>query len=376
MRRASVLTLVLATTFASVAWTPGRTVEPSDRAPLRCPGLGSTVVFADARMYCATAATALGTQETAASALRRLRSRYPRLPALLCRVPPTDPVSVEIPRVSGRGAEGIGIGVEGTEADEDDCDIVAGAGAGGEHVTLYFPRFSTFLNQPGVDGFDPSLPVGILTSLPTVGGQLRAAPSSWRQPRLSTSGLTLISQATLQVSSNSDNSNTDGAAFAAASFKFYKLTAGESDPNYDYRIMYDTGSGHGGNLTHYLDDVVQRNRLTKPNMTFTAWEPLDTYTTTDPSRQITLTITTEAPGSSASVSHTFTFLKDKYGPRYFDRYTRFDYGWDGRIGCCDYTGFAGGSEFKYPQGGSYGKRWQLQICWNWASGGNHTCKWA
>ncbi|HXF73969.1 MAG TPA: hypothetical protein VNO79_15335 [Actinomycetota bacterium] len=57
------------------------------------------------------------------------------------------------------------------------------------------------------------------------------------------------------------------------SFKLYKLTAGESDPNYDYRIRYDTGSGHGGNLAHYLDDVVQRNRLAKPNMTFTAGSP-------------------------------------------------------------------------------------------------------
>jgi hypothetical protein len=125
-----------------------------------CPPTRSWQVVGDARALCATAATAIGTQATAANAVRALPSR------LRCRVPPADPGMGEVARGDDGSVTGAGVGLSVTQRDETNCDTLVSAGASGEHLTLYFPRGSLRLNFPSDETYDPSLPTGILTTGP------------------------------------------------------------------------------------------------------------------------------------------------------------------------------------------------------------------
>ncbi|HXF36016.1 MAG TPA: hypothetical protein VNO17_02410 [Actinomycetota bacterium] len=274
-------------------------------------------------------------------------------------MPPRDPGSGEVARDDAGAISGAGAGITVTDRDEANCDTLVSADASGGHVTLYFPRGSLVLNFPSDPGYDPALPIGILTTgpgleLPALGAVARPTPREGRDagpsPLLSTTGLTLLATHVLEVASNSTNQNTNDHAYAAASFKFYKPSQRDSDPTYDYRELYGTGSAKGGNFFHQLKEARLRNRLVSPpsGQAFVEWKPTET-TQPSGSQSITVTLTSVAPGVQASVSHTFTIRPQSYGPLYIDPNTRFDFGWthQGGMGCCDYVGLGGGSEFRY-----------------------------
>lgn len=187
-------------------------------------------------------------------------------------------------------------------------------------------------------------------------------------PYLSTSGLTLLATHVLEVASNDSNSNTSDHAYAAAAFKFYKPSVKDADRTYDYRELYGTGSAKGGNFFHQLTEARLRNRLVSPptGQAFVEWAPRGTRELDSGSQTITVTLTSVAPGVEASVGHTFTIRPQKYGPLYIDPSVRFDYGWTNAsgLGCCDYVGLGGGSEFRYKPANGYAKRVQVRICWS------------
>lgn len=233
-------------------------------APEVCPPTASDLIVGDARGLCATAATAIGTQATAAGAVRALPSR------LRCRVPPGDPGSGEVARGDDGRVTGAGASILLTERDERNCDTLVSAGASGSHQTLYFPRGSLRLNFPSDATYDPTLPIGILTTGPGVELMTLRSGSHLLQrgrdlvPYLSTSGLTLLATHVLEVASNDTNSNESDDAYAAVAFRFYKPSARDSDRTYDYRELYGTGSAHGGNLLRRLTEARLRNRLVSP----------------------------------------------------------------------------------------------------------------
>ncbi|GBC86770.1 hypothetical protein HRbin12_00769 [bacterium HR12] len=131
-------------------------------APEVCPPTASDLVVGDARALCATVATAIGTQATAARAVRALPLR------LRCRVPPTDPGDGEVARAEDGRVIGVGASISATERDETNCDTLVSAGSSGGHLTLYFPRGSLILNFPSDATYDPTMPIGILTTTPVL----------------------------------------------------------------------------------------------------------------------------------------------------------------------------------------------------------------
>ncbi len=347
-----------------------------------CPSTRSGEVVGDPqRALCATMATAIGTQETARDVLVTLPAR------LRCRVPPADPGGGEVAHDVAGAITGAGASIRLTNRDEANCDTLVSADARGGHTTLYFPRGSLILNFPSDGAFDPNLPIGILTTGPGLDlvalttpphrPEIRRERDGGPSPLLSQTGLTLLATHVLEVASNSTNSNTNDHAYAAASFKFYKPSQRDSDPNYDYRELYGTGSAKGGNFFHQLTEARLRNRLVSPpkGQAFVEWRPNGTKELSSGSQDITITLTSVAPGVEASVSHSFTIRPQKYGVLYIDPATRFDFGWTNQfgMGCCDYVGLGGGSEFRYKPANGYAKRVQVRICWS--DDLQTTCKW-
>ncbi len=155
----AILSLLAALTVGADGQAAAGTSAPGTHTT--CPSTTSTEVVGDVgRALCATAATAIGTQETARGAVAALPAR------LRCRVPPVDPGSGEVARDDAGAITGAGAGITVTDRDEANCDTLVSADASGGHVTLYFPRGSLVLNFPSDPGYDPTLPIGILTTGP------------------------------------------------------------------------------------------------------------------------------------------------------------------------------------------------------------------
>lgn len=154
-----ILSVVASLTSGADDAGPARAAT-SESAPT-CPSTRSREIVGDPqRALCATMATAIGTQQTAGAVLATLPAR------LRCRIPPADPGGGEVARDDAGAVTGVGAGITLTDRDEANCDTLVSADATGGHVTLYFPRGSLVLNFPSDGGFDPSLPIGILTTGP------------------------------------------------------------------------------------------------------------------------------------------------------------------------------------------------------------------
>jgi hypothetical protein len=266
-------------------------------------------------------------------------------------------------------ADGLQAGLRTSDQDEQNCDEYVSAGTDGEYLAAYYPRGSLVVNSPGTASYDPSLPIGVLSI-----DQVPQSSSSTRLPAISHPGFELVASSVLEVASNANNNDGPDAAWAAVAFKFYKPRNGDADPNFNYRTLFASGSTHGGNSDHLLYESRLRNRINvsgPATQELIGWKPTSTRNISGTTDTFTITLTSGAPGVTASASETITVWKDSYGPFFIDPDTRFDWGYShsnpGK-GCggspCDYIGHAGGSEFKYRPADGYAKRVQVRICWD------------
>jgi hypothetical protein len=236
------------------------------------------------------------------------------------------------------------------------------AGGSGQVYAMTFPRDTLMANFPSDAAFRPDLPVGILRK----DAFQPAGKAVLSVPELSSSGLVQTGSNCGQLSSNSDNSNTTGAAFYAACYRYYKPSNGDGSPQYKWRQMFSTGSAHGGNFNHHLT-LTANNTQTLSTGILDDWRPNGTTT---PSACVDKTISWGISGNgfSATVSDTFTICPDAFGPQGIDQPTGvFKYGWNGSKGCgggtCSYIGTSGGYQSKVPQNDTWVHQEVMGIAW-------------
>jgi len=250
----------------------------------------------------------------------------------------------------------------------DPGDTLALANPTGTTVLL-FPTNSLYMNFPGQDSFDPSLPIGILVRNAEGAAAISArtlVPGRGQVPRLSTSGLSQTGSACDQLSSNTDNSNTTSAAFYAVCYRYYKPVNGDSSATYKWRQMFSTGSAHGGNFNHQLHTTYNRTTVLDSG-NLDDWDPAGGWNV---GNCVTKTVTLGADGAgfTASASEGVTFCSDYFGVQYLDLPTdKFNYGWNGDLGCggggCFYIENAGGYNAKIPEADTWQHTEVMGIAW-------------
>jgi hypothetical protein len=225
-------------------------------------------------------------------------------------------------------------------------------------------------NFPGHDSFDPSLPIGVLTITDEVLATRVMGPDSDRPGfglALATSGLSQTGSDCGQVSSNSDDSNTNAAAFYGACFRYYQPSQNDSSPNWKWRQLFSTGSAHGGNFSHDLEATHNRTQVTGPNQDLDHWKPSGSLPYSSCTTR-TDTLAVEVPGVSASASDSYDICPDRYGMTFLDLVPdKYWYGWNGGLNCgpapCTYIGNAGGYSAKIPQNGTWQHTQVIGISW-------------
>jgi hypothetical protein len=257
----------------------------------------------------------------------------------------------------------------------DGYDDLITVGSDGAPLVLLFPALSLFDNNPGDEDFHPELPIGILVAPELVAernGLMLSSASrgpATRAPSLAltTRGLTPIESGCSVLDSDGDGVDETGDAYQRACWHSYKNSSGDANPNYKWRLIYVTGSSHGGNFDHHL----RRSFVSidgNPDHLLDEWSPTETIAPATESAQITLTLMLSSGSVAGSASHTFTIYQDAFGPRSFgssDDY--FKWGWSGNKGCggstCSYVGLGGGGSFKLPQTSSLGFIFGQHISW-------------
>ncbi len=245
-------------------------------------------------------------------------------------------------------------------------DSFAIAGPDGRVTVAYFPAGALSGNFPGTRAYDPALPIGVLVR------PAAAVRTAALEPP--TPGLVQTGSLCLQVSSNSDNRNTTGAAFYAACYRYYRPAGGDTSRRWSWRQVFETGSGHGGNFSHHLAQTRNHARLDGATL-LDDWSPASTVSYSA-CGYTTVTLGASGSGFSGSVSSGFQVCPDTFGIQFIDAtgsgtrgHPTLQWGWDGNKGCgggtCSYVGNAGGYQAKFPQGGRFEHHESIGIRWKW-----------
>lgn len=334
-------------------------------APVTCDPPGSSVARGDIRdQVCATALTASGPRITA-SAISGVAVSLSTTPSGVTNL------SVSVPNLPDNATN----------------DELVGAGGNGATTVQAFPPSSLVANFPGNDTYNSSLPIGILTLPPSQASAWHVGPSGVTSsarspsdrtvasrapaaaPSTSTSGLTCIcATVCAQASSNSDGSNTTGAAFFATCWDRYKFS--DSSNTYNYRLVWSSsGSAHGGNFSHHLDQAQNQTDYEGSSNNLTNWSP-DQSQPYSSCQQVTVGLGLTGAGVNASISSTFNVCPDRFGIQFVDLPSdRYYFGWEGNKGCgggsCDYIGIAGGSEDQILSGSLISYNNFAHIAWSY-----------
>jgi hypothetical protein len=259
---------------------------------------------------------------------------------------------------------------------EDAWDEVLARSESGEPIVLLFPARSLFDNSPGNEDYHPDLPIGILVSPELVDSQdspivrLTSAPSRGQGVLLSDNNLTLINSGCQILDDDGDGNDENANAYLRACWHSYKPSQGDGNASYKWRVVFNTGSTHGGNWAH---------NITKSHVSFDGnanhvmddWGPTSTNTASPNPETTTVSVSGTVGGVGVSVSHTFEFYSNTHGPISFgssDDYFKFGWlgskGCDGQQGVCDYWGVTGGARFKIPESSALGFVHGLHIQWD------------
>lgn len=302
--------------------------------PLACGSVTAPASFGDIRdQVCATVSNALSRSAAAGSVGVANSARAG-----------SATVSIEIPASE--------------ETPENPEDSLYLANLDGSVTVLRFPANSLRNNFPGNEDYDPALPIGMLTLSPgALTSESRISHLPAPRPMLSASGLSQEWSNCLWFSSDGSSQTVNTASQINVCWRRYKPTNGDSDPNFNYRVVFSNGSAHGGNTMHKMKTADATTDMgTGGNIT--DWSPTSTKSVAS-EQSYTVTLGVSGPGYSGSVSHTFTLYPTLYGLREINTNTDlFKHGWVGSKSCeevggsCKYEGLGGGIQFKYSQGSS------------------------
>lgn len=383
LRRVAPLVLLIAAIGLSQPTSGANASGTRAKEHVTCPPTTDNQRYDDPRDSCATRANELGEQEYPPPGKRSSNNAQTSGPGVqtTCTQYAQNPeVDTSIDPQSGE-LDGLSLSVEFPSAHEPTanppCDVIASVKPDGTVLVQYYPFNSLTLNFPGDEDYQTTLPTGILVNGSPPGGRPNHAPRQEEGEgpgiQLSTSGLSVLGTRVLVAGSHPDSIDDPNHAYMVASLKTYRYTNPDSDPNWNYRVVYSTGSAHGGNSTHHITWAEHRNALKNMPSGYlpTEWEPTSTEELGSGSERLTVTLSVTAPGVSGSASHTFTIYPALYGPfEVKPNINLFAHGWRGDKVCggtpCQWIGAGGGSEFKYAQGGSYTLYKQIRICWRGA----------
>lgn len=247
---------------------------------------------------------------------------------------------------------------------EDQYAIAAGDGT---VAVLSFPQGSLMSNLPGTGDYVSTLPIGILTIGPVVAetAEVHAIKAS----TLTTSGLTQTSSVCGTATSDGTAANSSGEAWYSACYRFYQPTASDTSPTYKWRQVFATGSAHGGDVFHHLQQTRNHTWLNNDGAIYDDWDPTGS-TPYSACQNQTVTMAASGPGFSVSATQEITVCPDSYGLQFFDPVgnpAKLQWGWDGDKGCgggnCSYVGTAGGFSARIGQNQTFSAQTNVGITW-------------
>lgn len=276
--------------------------------------------------------------------------------------------------LSRSGDEGGLLTLSGAD-DEAGFDAYVVGDGDGDVLVAYFPDDSLVQNYPGVEGYDPSLPTGLLVDETgeLADDQMEGVAARADGPRAAdTSGLTQIGSECFALTTDpGGNVNNSSHASYQACYRWYKPASGDSSDTWKWRQVWLTGSGHGGNTTHKLRQTRNHTWLNN-NGTYDDYKPINTTAVPEDSGCITKTLTLGVQGSGfeASLSESFEICPSTFGPQHVDLLgspPKFQFGWDGNKGCgggnCSWIGNAGGFQGKWRETATFSFHRSIGLKW-------------
>lgn len=147
--------------------------------------------------------------------------------------------------------------------------------------------------------------------------------------------------------------------YANHCWRWYKLKGGEEDPEWAYRVVWESGGSKSvsdhAKITRHRDKVTLNegfyNCPKYGDCYFDDWEPAGTRYT-DNGETVTASMSIAVGGVGASMSETFVVYRDKWGPENFDDHV---FSWDwwnlgNGIARGTTVESAGGAQYKWRTG--------------------------
>lgn len=371
--------------------------------PGPCPDASDTTTFTNVFALCATAGSALYVADsTSVSAPYAVHGGgYDASPG--CTIPSVDPIFVDVetqvaPTDSSQRETEITAGINVDATMNTWCDGHTVLGADGSYVTYFFQKQSLVENSPQDDGYNRTLPTGVLSigsdTLAQAGMSGRGLADTYggASPDAEASGISVhgmkrvFGPYDLSVSSNADGSNDTSATFLAGWWSVYAVP--EKNHTFNWRVGVFHGTTHGGNTAHRQTrgsgDLFLQNKSSHPDEKIVEWAPTGDRLVDGTEHTITMDVSfpTSVATLGLSASSTYIAYDGKIGvveepspPWTYDAagYTHNGKGCDAVGGSCQHTGIGGEVEWQYKVSQGFDMGLQFKACWKNGVWQTHHC---